>query len=134
MAAKLSQRRESSEESLRCTQGRLFTAFRTSSPCRDETPSTALSSYRQARWPAVILYGLAGSGITALAWALADDERVGRAFRDGILWADSSRNPKKETRRLCGALGLGRAPGERWGEGWRRTRPPQAGGCRQSRI
>ena len=71
--------------------------------------STALSSYRQARWPAVILYGLAGSGKTALARVLADNVRVGRAFRDGILWADGSRNPKKETRRLCVALGLARA-------------------------
>jgi transcriptional regulator with XRE-family HTH domain len=81
---------------------------------------TALSGYRRARWRAVILHGMAGIAKTAIARALADDERVTRAFRDGIAWVDGSRDPKEEVTRLCLTLNLERAPGERWVECWRR--------------
>jgi len=74
---------------------------------------TTLSGYRRARWRAVILYGMAGIGKTAIALALADDERVTRAFRDGIAWIDGSRDPEEEVTRLCLALNLERSPGER---------------------
>ena len=37
-----------------------------------------------------------------------------------VLWVDGSRQPKKEAKRLCLALGLERAPGERWVECWQR--------------
>ncbi len=73
-----------------------------------------LSGYRQARWRAVILYGMAGSGKTALARALADDDQVRRALRDGI------RDPEEEVMRLCLGFSLEREPGERWHECWRR--------------
>lgn len=76
--------------------------------------------YRQARWQAVILYGLAGIGKTAIARALADHERIRDAFRDGIAWVDGSRDPEEEITRLCLALSLERTPGERWVECWRR--------------
>jgi len=81
---------------------------------------TALRGYRQARWRSVILYGMAGSGKTALARALADDDQVQRAFRDGIAWADGSRDPEEEVMRLCLGFSLEREPGERWHECWRR--------------
>jgi len=81
---------------------------------------TALSGYRQARWRAVILYGMAGIGKTALARAVADDDQVTRAFRDGIAWVDGNRDPEDEVLRLCLGFGLERAPGERWLECWRR--------------
>jgi hypothetical protein len=80
----------------------------------------ALSGYRRARWRALIFYGLAGSGKTVLAQTLADDAQVQRAFRDGILWADGSRDPVEEVERLCLALGLERLPGERPVETWQR--------------
>ena len=79
-----------------------------------------LSGYRQARWRAVILYGLAGIGKTAIAQALADSERIKRTFRDGSVWLDGSRDPEEEVMRLCLALGLERTPGERWVTCWRR--------------
>ena len=81
---------------------------------------TAYCGYRRARWRAVILYGMAGIGKTAIARALADDERVKCAFRDGIVWIDGSRNPEAEVARLCLALDLERAPGERRIECWQR--------------
>lgn len=81
---------------------------------------TALRGYRQARWRAAILYGLAGSGKTALARALADDDHVRKAFRDGIAWADGSRDPQDEVRRLCLGFALERQPAERWHECWQR--------------
>ncbi len=80
----------------------------------------AQRGYRQARWRAVILYGLAGIGKTAIARALADNERIRDAFRDGIAWLDGSCDPEAEITRLCQALQLARAPGERWVECWRR--------------
>lgn len=81
---------------------------------------TALSGYRQARWRAVILYGMAGIGKTAVARSLADDDQVKRPFRDGIAWVEGSRDPEDEVMRLCLGLSLERAPGERWHECWRR--------------
>ena len=81
---------------------------------------TALPGYRQARWRAVILYGMAGIGKTAMAQALADDDQVKRAFRDGIAWVDGSRNPEEEVMRLCLGFSLEHEPGERWIECWRR--------------
>lgn len=81
---------------------------------------TALSGYRQARWRAVILYGMAGIGKTVLARALADDDQVKRAFRDGVAWVDGSRDPEEEVMRLCLSFDLERKPGERWHECWRR--------------
>lgn len=80
----------------------------------------ALRSYRQARWRAVILYGMAGTGKTAIARALTDDDRVKRTFRDGIAWVDGSQDPQEEVQRLCLGFGLEREPGERWVECWRR--------------
>ncbi len=68
----------------------------------------------------MLLYGLAGSGKTASARALTDDERIKSVFRDGIAWLDGSRDPEEEVTRLCLALHLERAPGERWLECWRR--------------
>ena len=81
---------------------------------------TALVGYRQARWRAVLLVGLAGSGKTALAQALAEDGRVRRVFRDGIVWLDGRCDPHAELDRLCLALGLDRPVGERPVECWRR--------------
>lgn len=81
---------------------------------------TTLRGYRQARWRAVILYGMAGIGKTAIARALADDDQVQRAFRDGVAWADGSRDPEEEVMRLCLGFSLEREPGERWHECWRR--------------
>lgn len=68
----------------------------------------------------MILYGLAGGGKTAVARSLADDERIRDAFRDGIAWLDGSCDPQEEVARLCQALQLAPAPGERWLECWRR--------------
>jgi hypothetical protein len=81
---------------------------------------TTLAGFRQARWRAVILYGMAGIGKTILTQALADDEQVQRAFRDGILWTDGSHDPVEEVARLCQALGLERLPGERSVATWQR--------------
>jgi len=81
---------------------------------------TTLRGYRQARWRAVVLYGMAGVGKTASARALADDDQVRRAFRDGIAWVDGSRDPEEEVMRLCLGFSLERAPGERWVKCWRR--------------
>jgi hypothetical protein len=81
---------------------------------------TALRGYRQARWRAVILYGVAGTGKTAIARVLADDDQVKRTFRDGIAWVDGSQDPQEEAQRLCLGFGLEREPGERWVECWRR--------------
>ena len=92
-------------------------------PKEEDTLKSALlqmAGYRAARWRGLILTGLAGSGKTALVRALADDAQVLRAFRDGVLWIDGSRQPKKEAKRLCLALGLERAPGEHWVECWQR--------------
>jgi len=63
---------------------------------------------------------MAGIGKTALARALADDDQVTGAFRDGIAWVDGNRDPEDEVLRLCLGFGLERAPGERWHECWRR--------------
>ncbi len=68
----------------------------------------------------MILYGLAGGGKTAIARSLADNERIQDAFRDGIAWLVGNRDPEEEITRLCLALDLERAPGERWVECWRR--------------
>jgi len=81
---------------------------------------TTLSGYRQARWRAVILYGMAGIGKTAVARSLADDDQVKRAFRDGVAWVDGSRDPEDEVMRLCLGFSREREPGERWVECWRR--------------
>lgn len=81
---------------------------------------TALPRYRQTRWRAVILYGMAGIGKTALARALADDDQVKKAFRDGVAWVDGSQNQEEEVMRLCLGFDLEREPGERWHECWRR--------------
>lgn len=88
---------------------------------RDLIPDLiAYRGYRQARWQAVILYGLAGGGKTAIARSLADNERIKSVFRDGIAWVDGSCDPEEEITRLCQALQLARAPGERWLQCWRR--------------
>ncbi len=88
---------------------------------RDLIPDLiAYRGYRQARRQAVILYGLAGSGKTAIARSLADNERIKNIFRDGIAWVDGSHDPEEEVTRLCQALNLERVPGERWLECWRR--------------
>lgn len=84
------------------------------------TSLTTLGGYRQARWQAAILCGMAGIGKTAIARALADDDQVKRAFRDGIAWVDGNRNPEDEVMRLCLGFHLEREPGERWVECWRR--------------
>ncbi len=81
---------------------------------------TALLGYRQARWRAVILYGMAGIGKTVLARATADDDQVKKAFRDGIAWVDGSRDLEEEVMRLCLGFSLERELGERWIECWRR--------------
>jgi hypothetical protein len=81
---------------------------------------TTLRGYRLARWRCVILYGMAGIGKTASARALADDDQVKRAFRDGVAWVDGSRDPEEEVMRLCLGFSLEREPGERWAECWRR--------------
>lgn len=80
----------------------------------------ALCGYRRPRWRAVILHGIAGTGKTAMARALADDTRVQRAFRDGVAWVDGTRDPEEEVLRLCLGFRLEREPGERWVECWRR--------------
>lgn len=79
-----------------------------------------LSGYRRARWRAVILYGLAGTGKTVVAQAVVDNAWIQRIFRDGCVWLDGSREPEEEVMRLCLALGLERTPGERWVACWRR--------------
>lgn len=84
------------------------------------TALTMLSGYRRARWRAVILHGLAGIGKTAIAQAVVDNARIQRTFRDGCVWLDGRRNPGEEVTRLCLALSLERAPGERWVACWRR--------------
>lgn len=84
------------------------------------TSLTTLGGYRQARWRAVILYGMAGIGKTVLARALADDDQVKKAFRDGIAWVDGSRDPEEQVMRLCQGFNLERKPGEGWIECWRR--------------
>ncbi len=81
---------------------------------------TELAGYRRARWRAVILYGLAGSGKTALARALAEAPQFRRAFREGVLWVNGRRPPAAEAARLCLALGLPPLPGERPVETWQR--------------
>jgi len=81
---------------------------------------TTLRGYRQARWRSVILYGMAGIGKSAIARAMADDDQVNRAFRDGVAWVDGSRDPEEEVMRLCLGFSLEREPGERWVECWRR--------------
>lgn len=68
----------------------------------------------------MILYGVAQAGKTAITRALADDEGVRRAFRDGIAWVDGSQDPQEEVQRLCLGFGLERELGERWVECWRR--------------
>jgi len=84
------------------------------------TALTMLSGYRRARWRAVILYGLAGIGKTAIAQAVVDNARIQRTFRDGCVWLDGRRDLEEEVTHLCLALGLERAPGERWVACWRR--------------
>lgn len=68
----------------------------------------------------MILYGLTGIGKTALARALADNDQVKKAFRDGIAWVDGGCDPEDEVLRLCLGFGPERAAGERWHECWRR--------------
>ncbi len=46
---------------------------------------TAWDGFRQPRWRAVVIHGVAGAGKTTLVEALARDETVRRAFRDGVL-------------------------------------------------
>lgn len=84
------------------------------------TSLTTLGGYRQARWQAAILYGMAGIGKTAMARALADDDQIMKTFRDGIAWVDGSRDPEEEVMRLCLGFDLERQPGERWIGSWQR--------------
>lgn len=51
---------------------------------------TDWASWRQARWKAVILSGVAGIGKTTLLIALARDSALRHHFRDGILWLDGT--------------------------------------------
>ncbi|MCX7854742.1 MAG: hypothetical protein N2556_01980 [Anaerolineae bacterium] len=51
---------------------------------------TEPASWRQARWKAVILSGVAGIGKTTLLTALARDPALRRHFRNGILWLDGT--------------------------------------------
>lgn len=51
---------------------------------------TDWASWRQARWKAVILSGVAGIGKTTLLTALARDSALRHHFRDGILWLDGT--------------------------------------------
>lgn len=81
---------------------------------------TTFDGYRLARWRAVILHGMAGIGKTTIAQTLTDDGTIARAFRDGIAWADGSRDPEEEVTRLCLGFRLEREPGEQWVECWRR--------------
>ncbi len=83
------------------------------------TGLTALPGYRQARWRAVILYGMAGIGKTAVARSLTDDDQVKKAFRDGIAWVDSNAI-QAEAMRLCLGFDLERQPGEQWIGCWQR--------------
>ncbi len=83
------------------------------------TGHKSLTDYRQARWRAVILYGMTGIGKTVIARALADNEQVMRAFRDGVAWIDGSRDPEEEVMRLClaqiwCATGRSMTPATRW--------------------
>jgi hypothetical protein len=80
----------------------------------------ALCGYRQARWRALILQGVAGVGKTAIAQALADNDNIKRTFRDGIAWIDGSQDLNEEVLRLCLGFMLEHEPGERWVECWRR--------------
>jgi hypothetical protein len=84
------------------------------------TALTTLRAYRTARWQAVILYGMAGIGKTTIVRTLIDDERIARAFRDGIAWVDGNRDLEEEVMRLCLGFSLDCEPGERWVECWRR--------------
>lgn len=81
---------------------------------------TALAGYRQARWGVVVVCGLAGSGKSVLAQAVAEDEPVQRVFRDGCVWLDGCGDVTAGVERVCAALGLERRPWEGAAEAWRR--------------
>ncbi|MBC7227475.1 MAG: helix-turn-helix domain-containing protein [Thermoflexales bacterium] len=51
---------------------------------------TQMASWRQARWKAILLTGVAGIGKTTLLAALTQDPAVRRHFHHAILWLDGS--------------------------------------------
>jgi transcriptional regulator with XRE-family HTH domain len=66
--------------------------------------ATSWEHWRQARWDALLLTGMAGVGKTTLLTALAQNPQVQKHFRDGILWLEGTEDTGEKEfliRRAC---------------------------------